>query len=223
MTNNASTERTPIRALIYDCDGTLVDSELLNAQGVAHMFQTEHGVELDPVAIEAEFRGGRFATMIDTLAARHGVTVASNFTDRYRRHTIDLFERALKPMPGVREAIEALDLPRCVASSSPEEKLAVALKTTDLARYFGDFVFSAYSIGAWKPEPDLFLTAAAALGAAPGDCAVIEDSNAGVEAARRAGVRVFGYDPNGAIGDHPQAQLTRFTDFAELPGLIARG
>lgn len=223
MTDKPTPATTPITAVIYDCDGTLVDSELLNARGVAEMFAAEHNVTLDPAAVEAEFRGGRFATMIDTLAARHGVTVAADFAERYRRYTIALFERALEPMPGVREAIEAIDLPRCVASSGPEDKLAAALETTDLARYFGDYVFSAYTIGVWKPEPDLFLTAAAALGVAPADCAVIEDSDTGVVAAQRAGMRVFGYDPDGAIGAHPQAALIRFTDFAQLPELISRG
>jgi HAD superfamily hydrolase (TIGR01509 family) len=222
MTHNASSENTPIAAVIFDCDGTLVDSELLNARGVAGMFATDHGIELDAIAIEREFRGGQFEAMIDTLAARYGVTVAADFTQRYREHMYELFARALEPMPGVREAIETIDLPMCVASSGPEKKLAVALESTDLARYFGEFVFSAYTIGVWKPEPDLFLTTAAALGVAPAECAVIEDSDAGVEAARRAGMRVFGYDPNGAIGEHPEAALTRFTDFRDLPDLLNR-
>jgi len=220
MTHNACPDNTPIAAVIFDCDGTLVDSELLNARGVAGMFAADHGIELDAVAIEREFRGGQFEAMIDTLATRHGVAVADDFTQRYREHMYGLFARALEPMPGVREAIEAIDLPKCVASSGPEKKLAVALETTDLARYFGEFVFSAYTIGVWKPEPDLFLTAAAALGVAPAHCAVVEDSDAGVEAARRAGMRVFGYDPHSAIGDHPDAALTRFSDFHDLPDLL---
>ncbi|MES1928683.1 6-phosphogluconate phosphatase [Salinisphaera dokdonensis CL-ES53] len=213
---------TPITAVIFDCDGTLVDSELLNARGVADLFAIDHGVDLDALAIEREFRGGKFEAMIDTLAARHGVTVADDFTTRYREYMYDLFSRALEPMPGVRDAIEAIDLPKCVASSGPEKKLAVALESTDLARYFGDLVFSAYTIGVWKPEPALFFTAAAALDVPPAECAVIEDSDAGVEAARRAGMRVFGYDPHGAIGEHPDAKLTRFSDFRDLPDLLNR-
>jgi len=220
MTDTTDSADTPIAAVIFDCDGTLVDSELLNARGVAELFAADHCLDLDAVAIEREFRGGQFEAMIDTLAARYGVTVAGDFTQRYREHMYGLFARALEPMPGVREAIEAIDLPKCVASSGPEKKLAVALETTDLARYFGEFVFSAYTIGVWKPEPDLFLTAAAALGVAPVHCAVVEDSDAGVEAARRAGMRVFGYDPHGAIGDHLDAALTRFSDFHDLPELL---
>lgn len=219
-------ETGPFAGVIFDCDGTLVDSELLNARGVADLFAADHGVELDAVAIEAEFRGGRFETMIDTLATRHGVRVADDFTPRYRAYMIELFERALQPMPGVHAAIEAITargLALCVASSGPEKKLAAALAATDLARYFGDAVFSAYTIGAWKPEPDLFLHAAEAIGLAPERCAVIEDSDAGVEAARRAGMRVFGYDPHGAIGAHPQAALTRFTDYRRLPDLLIAG
>ncbi|GAB3671364.1 HAD-IA family hydrolase [Salinisphaera aquimarina] len=213
----------PIAAVIFDCDGTLVDSEGLNARGVAELFAIDHGLDLDADVLEAEFRGGKFETMIETLAARHGVALANDFTDRYRAHMYDLFERELQPMPGVREAIEAIDLPMCVASSGPERKLGVALAATRLANYFGDLVFSAYTIEIWKPEPDLFLTAAAAMDVTPAACAVIEDSDAGVEAGRRAGMRVFGYDPHGAIGPHPDADLTRFSDFAELPALIAAG
>lgn len=228
MTENPVPARAghAVAAVIFDCDGTLVDSEPLNARGVAHMFATDHGLTLDPADIEHEFRGGRFETMIETLAARHGVQVAEDFTARYRTHMYARFARELEPMPSVREAIEAIKatgLPICVASSGPEKKMAVALESTDLARYFGERVFSAYTIGIWKPEPDLFLNAAAALDVEPERCAVIEDSNAGVEAARRAGMRVFGYDPLGAIGDHPGAHLTRFIDFSVLPDLIAAG
>ncbi|MES1938685.1 6-phosphogluconate phosphatase [Salinisphaera sp. T5B8] len=217
---NDSAAKPPIEAVIYDCDGTLVDSELLNAKGVAEMFATDHGIELDARAIESEFRGGQFEQMIDTLAERYGVTLADDFTPRYRQQMIDLFYRELQPMPGVAAAIEAIDLPRCVASSGPEKKLAAALDATDLARYFGDYVFSAYTIGVWKPEPDLFLTAAAALDVAPRNCAVIEDSDAGVLAGHRAGMQVFGYDPQGAIGAHPDIAITRFTHFDQLPALI---
>ncbi|MES1923725.1 HAD-IA family hydrolase [Salinisphaera sp. T31B1] len=217
---DASSARLPIAGVIFDCDGTLVDSEPLNARGVADLFATDHGVTLDARAIEAEFRGGRFETMTRTLAERHDVQLANDFTERYRQHMYDLFERELKAMPGVHDAIQAIDLPKCVASSGPEKKLGVALNSTGLADYFGELVFSAYTIGAWKPEPDLFLLAAAAMDVEPSACAVIEDSDAGVEAGRRAGMRVFGYDPGGAIGHHPAARLTRFTDFNDLPGLI---
>ena len=220
MPPDPTNARPPVEAVIYDCDGTLVDSELLNARGVAEMFEADHGIVLDARAIESEFRGGQFEQMIDTLAERHGVVVSQDFTPRYRQQMIDLFYRELEPMPGVRAAIEAIDLPRCVASSGPEKKLAAALDATDLARYFGDYVFSAYTIGVWKPEPDLFLTAAAALDVAPERCAVIEDSDAGVVAGHRAGMQVFGYDPHGAISEHPEIALTRFAHFDELPDLI---
>jgi len=216
----------PIAAVIFDCDGTLVDSEPLNAQGVADLFAQDHSVHIDARTIEQEFRGGKFEDMLDTLAARHGIALATDFTMRYRAHMHDLFARELKTMPGVRQAIEAIrarGLPICVASSGPEKKLQMALEATDLARYFGDMVFSAYTIEIWKPEPDLFLTAAAALDVEPGRIAVIEDSDAGVEAGRRAGMRVFGYDPINAIGHHPDARLTRFVEYDTLPGLIDAG
>lgn len=212
-----------IKAIIYDCDGTLVDSELLNARCMTDMLDRDHGVSLDPVAIETEFRGGKFKDMCTTLETRHGIDLGDDFVDRYRAYSIGVFERELQPMPGVRQAIETIGGPRCVASSGPPVKLAVALRVTDLARYFGDLVFSAYDIKAWKPDPDLFLQAAQAMGVEPAHCAVIEDSNAGVEAGRRAGMQVFGYDLAGRIDAHPDAHLVRFSDYAELPGLLGRG
>lgn len=214
--------RPPITAIIYDCDGTLVDSELLNARCMTDMLARDHGVELDPIAVESEFRGGKFANMCTTLATRHTIDLGEDFVTRYRAYSIGVFERELQPIPGVREAIEIIGGPRCVASSGPPGKLAVALRVTDLAHYFGELVFSAYDIRAWKPEPDLFLQAARAMGVKPAECAVIEDSDAGVEAARRAGMRVFGYDRANTIGEHPAADLVRFSDYAELPELLGR-
>jgi len=213
----------PIAAIIYDCDGTLVDSELLNARGMTDMIRADHAVVLDPVALESEFRGGKFADMCATLEARHAIDLGADFITRYRAYSIDLFERELQPMPGVRQAIEAIGGPRCVASSGPPVKLHKALAVTDLARYFGELVFSAYDINAWKPDPAIFLHAARAMGVEPAACAVIEDSNAGVEAGIRAGMQVFGYDRHGAIGEYPEANLIRFTDYSELPGLLGRG
>lgn len=210
-----------IAAFIYDCDGTLVDSEYLNARCLADLLGADHGLALDPADLEHEFRGLRFADMLATLAERHAINLGPDFTTRYRAHALEVFESELRPIDGVTTAIEALGGPRCVASSGPPDKMAVALRVTGLARYFGPHVYSAYDIGIWKPEPDLFLYAARALGVPPGACAVIEDSDAGVEAARRAGMPVFGFDRAGAIGAHPGADLTRFTDYAELPGLVA--
>lgn len=216
------TDTSPIAAVIYDCDGTLVDSELLNARCLVDMIRAEHGIGLDAGAVEAEFRGGRFADMCETLSARHSIDLGADFSSRYRVHTSAVFEHELQAIPGVHAAIKAIGGPRCVASSGPPDKLATALRVTGLAGYFGDRVFSAYEIGVWKPEPDLFLHAARAMGVAPEACAVVEDSDPGVEAARRAGMRVFGYDHRRTIGEHPHADLARFTDFAELPRLFNR-
>lgn len=212
----------PFAAIIYDCDGTLVDSELLNARCMADMLAAEHGLTVDAASLEAEFRGGRFADMCQALSARYAITLDGDFTRRYRAFARRVFESELQPMPGVHEAIERIGGPRCVASSGPPDKLATALRVTGLDRYFGDRVFSAYEIDAWKPEPDLFLHAARVMAVEPAACVVIEDSDHGVEAARRAGMRVFGYDRRRTIGDHPQADLTRFHDFAELPALLDR-
>jgi HAD superfamily hydrolase (TIGR01509 family) len=94
------------------------------------------------------------------------------------------------------DALESIQLPKCVASSGPMEKIRQALQVTNLANYFRDDIFSSYDIQSWKPEPDLFLWAANAMGIAPSKCAVVEDSPAGIEAAKRAGMIPFLYAPS---------------------------
>ncbi len=101
----------------------------------------------------------------------------------------------LKPVAGAKALLQSLSLPRCTASNAPVEKTKRQLALTGLAEFFGDNLFSAYAVNAWKPDPALFLYAANAMGFEPRDCLVVEDSPVGVEAALAAGIPVVHYDP----------------------------
>ena len=136
-----------------------------------------------------------------------------------------LFWRELLPTGFLRRheietVLQDLQLPYCVASSGPREKIELSLYTTGLLHYFQGRIFSAYEVGSWKPAPGLFLHAAHALSVPPERCAVIEDSVLGVQAGRAAGMTVFGYAPSGneaslaAVGAHP------FTSTAALLPLL---
>jgi HAD superfamily hydrolase (TIGR01509 family) len=178
--------------LIFDCDGVLVDSEV-----IAHAVMVDLVTELGrPMTLEQSF--GIFAgkRLRDALAAAEawlGRPIPPEASARAGERLFERFRCELRPIDGVREAIMALPYPRCVASSSTRERLNLSLSVTNLAPLFGDKVFSADQVAHGKPEPDLFLFAAQSCGALPDDCIVIEDSVLGVTAARAAGMTAVGF------------------------------
>jgi HAD superfamily hydrolase (TIGR01509 family) len=178
--------------LIFDCDGVLVDSEL-----IAHAAMVDLVTALGrPMTLEESF--GIFAgrRLRDALAAAEtwlGAPIPPEVSARAGQRLLERFRRELKPIDGVRDAIMALPYPRCVASSSTRERLMLSLEVTGLSPLFGDKVFSADQIENGKPAPDLFLFAARSCGALPSDCIVIEDSVLGVTAARAAGMTAIGF------------------------------
>jgi HAD superfamily hydrolase (TIGR01509 family) len=147
-------------------------------------------------ALLSRYRGHKLANILKDIEDRHKVSLNSCFVPRYRDLVTQFFLDKLEPTEGVMDALESIQLPKCVASSGPMEKIRQALQVTNLANYFRDDIFSSYDIQSWKPEPDLFLWAANAMGIAPSKCAVVEDSPAGIEAAKRAGMIPFLYAPS---------------------------
>lgn len=177
--------------LIFDCDGVLVDSEPLACQVDADVLNAL-GLPYTADDIARQFVGKSMRDMIARIEADHGCALPPDFAEQVNKALFARFETDLKPIPGVREAILSLPYPRCVASSSVPERIALSLRVTDLADLF-DHIFSATQVARGKPAPDLFLFAAEQMGAKPEDCAVIEDSPAGVQAAIAAGMRVIGF------------------------------
>ena len=178
------------RGLIFDCDGVLVDSEPLAAAEIEALLQGL-GAPITRARIYDEFLGRSFSAIVEA-ARDQGVDLGPALPG-YAEALALRFRRELRPVPGMAEALAQLLGPRAVASSSAPERLQLSLSLTGLAPLFGPHVYSATQVARGKPEPDLFLFAARHLGIAPADCVVIEDSPAGLRAARAAGMRVIGF------------------------------
>jgi HAD superfamily hydrolase (TIGR01509 family) len=178
--------------LIFDCDGVLVDSEVIAHQTLLDAI-APLGLTI-PLKDSFTLFSGR--SLKDTLAIieqRLGRPLPGDFLEQSRELLFARFRQSLKPVTSVVEAISALPHARCVASSSSFDRLRLALEVTGLAPLFGAHVFSATQVDRGKPAPDLFLFAAIQMGATPAHCIVVEDSTLGVEAGRAAGMRVIGF------------------------------
>jgi HAD superfamily hydrolase (TIGR01509 family) len=183
-------------AIIFDCDGTLVDSELLGNQVLVECI-AELGLIFPLEEAMARFTGGKMADCIAIIEQRLGSAVPMDFVPAVRRRMAEAFQAQLQPVTGIETVLQGLQIPYGVASNGPREKIERSLYTTGLLHYFPGRIFSAYEVGSWKPAPGLFLHAAHALSVPPERCAVIEDSVLGVQAGRAAGMTVFGYAPSG--------------------------
>lgn len=213
--------------VIFDCDGVLVDSEPL-AERVLLQGLASLGHIIEPRFARERFLGRSLAAICAILHAEFGIELGTSDLERMRTELYALFERELRPIPGVETALDRLVQPRCVASSSQLERVRLALKVTGLLARLQPHLFSATQVAHGKPAPDLFLHAARRMGVPPAACVVIEDSAAGIEAARRAGMTVLAFTG----GSHAQGEVHRarlaawapdrvFEDMRELPDLIA--
>ncbi len=176
--------------VIFDCDGVLVDSELLSAQMVIEVF-AEIGVAVDLPFVYKNFVGHSFTTVAARYARDHGRNVPIDFVEDYRRRLLESFEGRLKPMVGIESVLADLNVPACVATGSSPTRVAKSLDVAGLAHYFGENVFSTNLVPRGKPNPDIFLFAANAMGVDPEACLVIEDSTAGVKGAMAAGMTTW--------------------------------
>jgi len=200
-------------AVIFDLDGTLVDSE-----GLANATMAEHlnrlGVPLDAAGIEAWLKGRSLPDCYAMVHERYGVTVTAAVDAAMQADFFDRLRRDLQPMPGIAAALERIELPMAVASSSEPEKIELELALTGLARFFGRHAYSGRQVPRPKPAPDVYLHAARQLGQAPAACAVVEDSAPGIAAGLAAGMTVFAYRAGWVTG------VTNYDDHADLPGLL---
>ncbi|BBD57667.1 HAD-superfamily hydrolase subfamily IA, variant 3 [Nostoc sp. HK-01] len=176
--------------VIFDLDGTLVDSEKLCNQAFIDLLPfINESVE----SLIRRYRGRKLALILADIEMRFGAKLPIDFEATYRHHVDELFEFYLQPITGVPEMLKTLKYPFCVASSAPIAKIRKALNVTTLSHYFGDRLFSSYEVGAWKPDPGLFLYAANKMGFSPEYCVVIEDSDVGIQAAHSAGIYALQY------------------------------
>lgn len=208
--------------IIFDCDGVLVDSELIASRELA-AYLTDLGRPTQAEECRQSFTGLSLHSVSVKIATEWGVTLPSDFVAQLRTRDRAAFERDLKPVPGIFQALEKLDLkgiPYCVASSGTPEKIRHSLTVTGLLKRFDNHLFSASQVVNGKPAPDLFLFAAQSMGFNPAACMVIEDSVAGVQGAKAAGMRVLGFTGASHCGPGYAATLSQadavFDDLNDL-------
>ena len=187
-----------IDAVIFDCDGTLVDSETL---GPSVLFDClcERGVSRDLLDLK-QVRGRNLVEYLAEIEAVCGIDLPEHIVlPDYRARLTDAFRGRLQPIDGALEIVQAVSsrVPVAVASSAAREKIVMSLSFTGLESFFTGRIYSSYDVGSWKPEPGLFLHVARELGVAPERCAVIEDSTPGVTAGIAAGMYVFALETEG--------------------------
>jgi HAD superfamily hydrolase (TIGR01509 family) len=185
----------PFGLVIFDCDGVLVDSEIIAADTLAAMLK-RYGQPLDPGEVLTRYLGRSFKAVEDDYLARTGQPLPDDFQAEERRALKDAFRAELKPIEGIREVLARLQehgRPYALASSSSLERIGHSLLITGLAPYFEGRIFSASMVERGKPAPDLFLHVAQAMNVPPNSTLVIEDSPAGVTAGKAAGMTVWGF------------------------------
>ncbi|GGT28263.1 MULTISPECIES: HAD family hydrolase [Streptomyces] len=208
--------------VIFDNDGVLVDSEPV-ANTILAGYLTELGHPTSYEDSVRDYMGAAVHRVHDLVRERTGQRLPDDFDDTLHARTFAAFARELAPVPGVEDVLAALTAhgaPYCLASSGSHERIRVGHRAAGLGRWFGDgIVFSAQDVGRGKPAPDLFLHAARTMGVPPARCVVVEDSPLGVQAARAAGMDVYGF-----TGMMPAERLAgatgHFADMKELPRLL---
>ena len=193
--------------VIFDCDGVLVDSEVIFARILGECLSA---ADFPATAAEALALG--FGRNRDTLSAavagRFGRALPDGFFEAMRAQTAVALERELVPVPGIEALLTALPTARCVASNGHLDRVRERLALTGLLRFFDPHVFSAIQVARGKPAPDLFLMAAGRLAVPPAQCTVVEDSVIGVAAAVAAGMPVVGFcGGSHCLGDHAEQLL----------------
>lgn len=190
MTTPATAPSKPARLVIFDCDGVLVDSEPI-AISVLVDAMNRLGADITEQEAYRLFLGRSLATVTDCLRDRYGLHADHAFLEGMRRDLYQRFRQDLRPIEGIADTLDGLAAARCVASSSQPERIRLALETTGLIDRLAPHLYSASMVENGKPAPDLFLHAAASMGYSPEACIVVEDSPAGVQAAKAAGMKVL--------------------------------
>jgi HAD superfamily hydrolase (TIGR01509 family) len=217
----------PIELVIFDCDGVLVDSEVISCRAHAETL-TRHGYPITDDQVLERFLGRSMRQAVREVEAELGRNLPQDFHSQVYAEIFRLFAISLEATPHIGEVLAQITVPACVASSGPPEKISTSLNRVGLYDRFLPHIFSAAQVPNGKPAPDLFLFAAEEMKASPARCIVIEDSVAGVTGARAAGMTVLGFHGGSHCREgHPEKLRAAgahetFDDMRQLPALIAR-
>ena len=183
-----------VELVIFDCDGVLVDSEIIAARAETALL-AQIGIEIDPIEFAGRFAGLTFRDILVRLEAETGHVFQASLLDKQKAELDRRLAREVKAISGAADAVAAVKLPRCVCSNSRWERLEMMLTKTRLLPLFEGHIFSAMDLPEKrpKPAPDVFLHAAKEMKANPANCIVIEDSVHGIAGAKAAGMRVIGF------------------------------
>jgi HAD superfamily hydrolase (TIGR01509 family) len=176
--------------VIFDCDGVLIDSEIISTSVLVEQL-ARHGIAIEMSHVLEHFIGHPYAIVAGKIAAIAGAPLPASFEGTYRAELVRRFEAELRPMPGILDVLDRLAVPYCAATSSSPERAQQSLRAAGLAEQFSERLYTVSMVPRPKPAPDLFLHAAAAMGADPKDCIVVEDSDLGIQAAHAAGMQAW--------------------------------
>ena len=217
----------PIAALIFDLDGTLVDSEAPGLD-VLHQMAEELGAPWGRQEMHARFGGVPMARCVSTIAqhvsAHHQPLDEVAFLKQLRLNMAARFREGLDEIPGATALLQTLQkrqMPFAIGTNGPREKAEITLGVTGLRHFFGERLFCAPEVGSFKPEPGLFLHAAAALGIDPSHCAVVEDSLPGIQAGLAAGMRVFSLHPSEGLPAELAARVHSIGNLHQLQACLS--
>lgn len=214
-----------IDLIIFDCDGVLIDSEIISATMLIKEL-SKIGIDIDRNYVAKHFLGRSYPTVFSTIRSDFGIELPPSFEDQYREQLLKTFDTMLEVIPGVEQVLRSVTLPWCVATSSSLPRAEKSLELTGLRHLAADRLFTASMVANGKPAPDLFLHAAAKMKVLPERCLVIEDSLNGIRAARAAGMKVWRFTG----GSHMKGQDLyesddarpdfRFDDFSNFQRLL---
>jgi HAD superfamily hydrolase (TIGR01509 family) len=214
--------------VIFDCDGVLIDSEIVVCRLVGEAF-TALGYPMTLDQVITRYAGRPQNEMISEIERDWGRAVPDRYFTEMKRRVADAYASELRAMPGVAAMLDALRIPFCVASSAYPEKLELGLRRTGLYDRFAPHIISASLVARGKPAPDVFVYAAGWMRMPVGRCLVVEDSIPGVRAARAAGIRVVGFVGGAHCApNHAEALIEAgadlvISDLGELPCLVEFG
>ncbi len=227
MKNTRQKSDRKLDLVIFDCDGVLVDSEVISCRAHAQTL-TRHGYPITADQVLERFLGVSDREARQTIETEIGRKLPDDFEAQVKQATLQFYAGDLRAISHVGEAIAAIGLPKCVASSGTPDKIRHGLSCTGLYDRLAPHIFSATQVARGKPAPDLFLFAAGQMQVPPERCLVIEDSVPGITGARAAGMTVLGFHggshcrPGHADTLRAAGAVMAFDDMRQLPDLIRR-